>query len=241
MKTRTSIMHYFPASLVGALICAATVVSCVKAAGNLPLVTPGEGRAAIVPVAGVTAARASSRGDLSSGPVTGSAFPANTSKLFAVTAYAGPAATPPANVPQSTAYFDNQAVGSDPESKLSFTDPQYYPPSSDVKLYFYAYSPLIGGTYTPGNGSTVAPAVTWDLDGQQDVMYASVTSGIGKEEGTQTHPEFGFQHLLARVQFKLVQGTGFGGGINVTEINLNALNTRASLDLVTGALTWTHR
>jgi hypothetical protein len=72
-------------------------------------------------------------------------------------------------------------------------------------------------------------------------MYASVTSGIGKEEGTQTHPEFGFRHLLARVQFKLVQGTGFGGGINVTEISLTALNTRASLDLVTGALTWTHQ
>ncbi|MDR2130768.1 MAG: hypothetical protein LBP56_06335, partial [Odoribacteraceae bacterium] len=80
MKTRTSLMHYFQVSLGGALICAATLAACTRAAGNLPLVTPGEGRAAIVPVAGVTAARAGSRGDLSPGPVTGTAFPANTGK-----------------------------------------------------------------------------------------------------------------------------------------------------------------
>ncbi|MDR2131259.1 MAG: fimbrillin family protein [Odoribacteraceae bacterium] len=243
MKTITSITRYFQVSLGGALICAATLAACTRATGDLPPVPPGEGREAIVPVAGLTGVAPGSRADLSPGPVTGVAFPVNTSKLFAVTAYAGPAATPPTGVPQSIAYFDNQAVESDADGKLSFTAPQYYPPSSDVKLYFYAYSPVAAGTpgYAAGDGLTAAPTVTWVLDGQQDIMYASVTSGIGKEEGTQTHPEFAFRHLLARVQFKFVQATGFGGGINVTGIVIKQLNKKASLNLVTGALTWTHQ
>ena len=140
----------------------------------------------------------------------------------------------------SDAYFNNETVNSDAEGKLSFTNTQYYPADAE-KLYFYAYSPIVGaGDYTAGTASA-APAVAWTIDGTQDIMYANVVSGIGKVSAgtTQPQPEFSFNHLLKQVRFKLVKGEGFGDGIYASSVKITNCRTQASLNLATGALTFT--
>jgi hypothetical protein len=222
-------------SLGGALICAAMVTSCIRDGGNLPVALPDNDRVAIVPEAGFTSVTPESRGDLPSGPVTGTSFAASTTKLFAVTAYKG--TIPSGNY--SAAYFDNQPVQSDALSKLSFTTDQYYP-ADGADLYFYAYSP-VAAAGSPGYAegtTTTPPTVTWTIDGQQDIMAAQVISGYHRVPSGQTHPNFPFTHKLTRVQFKFVRGTGFGGGINVTSISLKNCKPTATLNLMTGDLTF---
>lgn len=214
----------------------AALASCSKEqAATVP--APDGTRTAIVPSAGLSmSATPSVRAALPGGPISGTTFPISTEDLFAVTSYKGTAA--PSDY--SNAYFDNQAVNSDAEGKLSFTNTQYYPADAE-KLYFYAYSPIVGASnYTAGTASA-APAVAWTIDGQQDIMYANVVSGIGKVSAgtTQPQPEFTFNHLLKQVRFKLVKGEGFGDGIYASSVKITNCRTQASLDLITGALTFT--
>ena len=143
----------------------------------------------------------------------------------------------------STAYFDNEAVDSDAEGGLSFETTQYYPADGE-KLYFYAYSPVCaaasdGDGYTAGTASG-APTVKYTITGQQDILWAKADDGTGKvSAGTvQPQPEFGFEHLLKRVRFKLVRGEGFGDGIHATRISITDCRTQASLDPISGTLTF---
>lgn len=215
----------------------AALASCSKEeAATVP--APDGTQTAIVPTAGLSiSATPSVRAALPSGPVSGPTFPKGTEDLFAVTAYKGTAAP---SSDYSNAYFDNQAVNSDSDGKLSFQNVQYYPADAE-KLYFYAYSPIVGAdNYTAGTASA-APTVAWTIDGQQDIMYANVVSGIGKVSAgtTQPQPEFTFNHLLKQVRFKLVRGEGFGDGIYASSVKITNCRTQASLDLITGALTFT--
>lgn len=210
----------------------AALASCSKEqAATVP--APDGTQTAIVPSAGLSiSATPSVRAALPGGPVT--AFPESTEELFAVTAYKGTAAP---SSDYSKAYFDNEAVDSDAEGKLSFTNTQYYPADAE-KLYFYAYSPVSTG-YTAGTASA-APAVAWTIDGTQDIMYASAVDGIGKvSAGTdQPQPKFTFNHLLKQVRFKLVKGEGFGDGIYASSVKITNCRTQASLNLITGSLTF---
>ena len=220
-------------SIIASFLCMAALASCSKEqAATVP--APDGTRTAIVPSAGLSmSATPSVRAALPDGPVT--AFPESTEELFAVTAYKGTAA--PSDY--SNAYFDNQAVNSDADGKLSFTNTQYYPADAE-KLYFYAYSPVSTSGIIAGTASAV-PTVAWTIDGTQDIMYANVVSGIGKVSAgtTQPQPEFSFNHLLKQVRFKLVKGEGFGDGIYASSVKITNCRTRASLNLITGALTFT--
>ncbi|WP_300867328.1 fimbrillin family protein [uncultured Alistipes sp.] len=222
-------------NIIASLLCMAALASCGKEeAATVP--APDGTRTAIVPTAGLSISAAPSvRAALPGGPVT--AFPESTEKLFAVTAYKGTAAP---SSDYSNAYFDNEAVNSDADGKLSFTNTQYYPADAE-KLYFYAYSPIVGASnYTAGTASA-APAVAWTIDGTQDIMYVSAVDGIGKVSAgtTQPQPEFNFGHKLKKIDFKLIQGTGFSEGVRATSVKLTNCRTQASLNLITGALTFT--
>lgn len=224
-------------NIIASFLCMAALASCSKEEAATVSVPDGT-QTAIVPTAGLSmSATPSVRAALPGGPISGTTFPKNTEDLFAVTAYKGTAAP---SSDYSNAYFDNEAVNSDAEGKLSFTNTQYYPADAE-KLYFYAYSPIVGaGDYTAGTASA-APTVAWTIDGTQDIMYANVVSGIGKVSAgtTQPQPEFTFGHLLKQVRFKLVRGEGFGDGINATSVKITNCRTQASLNLATGALSFT--
>lgn len=217
------------------LICMAALASCGK---EDPATDPApEGtRTAIVPAAGLNmSATPGVRAALPSGPVSGTTFPKSTEDLFAVTAYKGTAAP---TGDYATAYFDNEAVDSDADGKLSFRNARYYPADAE-KLYFYAYSPVsAAGGYTAG--SSTEPTVAWTIDGQQDIMWAKEESGIGKVGAgeTQRQPKFTFNHLLKQVRFKLIRGAGFGDNVNATSVKITNCRTAASLNLKTGVLTF---
>ena len=188
----------------------------------------GDPTSPILPGAGV-AATVESRADLS-GVVSGTAFPANTTKVFSVVGYSGTAA--PTN--WASPYIANVAVNSG-ASALSFATPQYYPANGN-KIYFYAYSP-VSGTYTAGSGST-APTVAWTITGQQDIMAAQVTTGIAKAAtGTQSQPAFAFTHKLKQVKFKVVKDASFEDNIKLTSLKIIGAKTAARLNLATGVLT----
>jgi len=220
--------------VIAILLCTAALLSCSKEETDITPAPDGT-QTAIVPTAGLNmSATPSVRAALPSGPISGTTFPVSTESVFAATAYKGTAA--PAN-DYSSAYFDNQAVNSDADGKLSFQNAQYYPADAE-KLYFYAYSPVSTG-YTAGASSS-APTVAWTIDGTQDIMWAKADEGIGKvSAGTvQPQPEFTFNHLLKQVRFKLVRGEGFGDNINATSVKITNCRTQASLNLITGVLTF---
>ena len=190
----------------------------------------GDPTSPILPGAGV-AATVESRADLS-GVVSGTAFPASTTKVFSVVGYSGTAA--PTN--WASPYIANVAVNSGTSSALSFATPQYYPANGN-KVYFYAYSP-VSGTYTAGSAST-APTVAWTITGQQDIMAAQVTGGIAKAAtGTQQQPAFAFTHKLKQVKFKVVKDASFEDNIKLTSLKIIGVKTAATLSLSTGAVSW---
>ncbi len=225
-------------SVIASLLCTAALLSCSKEGSDITP-APDDTRAAIVPTAGLSMnATPSVRAALPSGPISGTTFPASTESVFAVTAYKGTAAP---TSDYSSAYFDNEAVDSNAEgaeSPLSFTTAQYYPADAE-KLYFYAYSPVSTSDYTAGTASA-APTVAWTIDGQQDIMWAKADGGIGKVSAgtTQAQPNFTFGHLLKQVRFKLVRGESFGDGLSATSVKITNCRTQASLNPITGDLTF---
>ena len=223
-------------NIIASFLCMAALASCSKEESGITPAPAGT-QTAIVPTAGLNmSATPSVRAALPGGPVSGTTFPVSTENVFAVTAYKGTGAP---SSDYSNAYFDNQAVNSDADGKLSFQNVQYYPADAE-KLYFYAYSPVSTSGFSAGTASAT-PTVAWTIDGQQDIMYASVVSGIGKVSAgtTQPQPEFSFNHLLKQVRFKLVKGEGFGDGIYASSVKITNCRTQASLNLITGALTFT--
>ena len=223
-------------NIIASFFCMAALASCSKEESGITPAPAGT-QTAIVPTAGLSmSATPSVRAALPGGPVSGTTFPVSTENVFAVTAYKGTGAP---SSDYSNAYFDNQAVNSDADGKLSFQNVQYYPADAE-KLYFYAYSPVSTSGFSAGTASAT-PTVAWTINGQQDIMYASVVSGIGKVSAgtTQPQPEFTFNHLLKQVRFKLVKGEGFGDGIYASSVKITNCRTQASLNLITGALTFT--
>ena len=209
---------------VGLLVCSCSKEPVESFAG-------GDQTSPILPGAGV-AATVETKADLS-GAVSGTAFPANTTKVFSVVGYKGTAA-PTTN--WSSPYIANIAVNSGTSSTLSFATSQYYPANGD-KVFFYAYSPA-SGTYTAGSGSTT-PKVAWTITGSQDIMAAQVTTGIGKvASGTQTQPAFAFTHKLKQVKFKVVKDASFEDNIKLTSLMIIGAKTSATIDVSTGNVTW---
>ncbi|MDO4164765.1 MAG: fimbrillin family protein [Bacteroides sp.] len=225
------------------LFCACTLTACTQE--ETLTTTDDDALSAVIPTAGLVDAISVDTRALS-GPVT--SFPTNTDEVFAVTAYKS------ASAPDATSgfdfgsgvYFENLAVNSGNSGIFSLASPQYYPIDREG-LYFYAYGPVATAAttagadgYAAGNGTT-HPTVTWTIDGSQDIMYANVTTGIRKKstEGeVQEQPDFTFAHLLKRIRFKLIKGPGFGDKLNATSISLTRCRTQATLDLISGELTF---
>ena len=211
------------------IVATALLCSCSKE--PVESFAGGDPTSPILPDAGV-AATVETKADLS-GVVSGTAFPANTTKVFSVVGYKGTAAP---TTDWSSPYIANIAVNSGTSSTLSFATAQYYPANGD-KVYFYAYSPA-SGTYTAGNGTTT-PKVAWTINGTQDIMAAQVTTGIGKvASGTQSQPAFAFTHKLKQVKFKVVKDASFEDNIKLTSLKIIGAKTAATMDLSTGAVSW---
>ena len=212
------------------IVATALLCSCSKE--PVESFAEGDPTSPILPDAGV-AATVETKADLS-GAVSGTAFPANTTKVFSVVGYKGTAA-PTTN--WTSPYIANIAVNSGTSSTLSFATAQYYPANGD-KVYFYAYSPVSGATYTAGT-SSVAPKVAWTITGAQDIMAAQVTTGIGKvASGTQSQPAFAFTHKLKQVKFKVVKDASFENNIKLTSLMIIGAKTAATMDLSTGTVSW---
>ena len=212
---------------VGLLAC-----SCAKEQDEI-ISTGDDDASLIVPEALVgDVVETETKADLS-GLVIGTSFPANYTKVFSVVGYKGTTA-PTTN--WSSPYIANIAVYSGSNGTLSFATPQYYPVDGQ-KVYFYAYSPVKGATYTAGSGST-APKVTWTLDGHTDVMAAQVTTGIAKAAtGTQSQPAFAFTHKLMQLKFKVMKDAALTDLGNVTALKVNNAATSLSMTLSNGNVT----
>ena len=226
MLTRSYVRLGWFALGVGLLAC-----SCAKEPDEI-ISTGDDDASLIVPEALVgDVVETETKADLS-GVVIGTSFPANYTKVFSVVGYKGTAA--PTN--WSSPYIANIAVNSGSNGTLSFATPQYYPVDGQ-KVYFYAYSPVKGATYTAGSGST-APKVTWTLDGHTDVMAAQVTTGIAKAAtGTQSQPSFAFTHKLMQLKFKVMKDAALTDLGNVTALKVNNAATSLSMTLSNGNVT----
>ena len=211
------------------IVATALLCSCSKE--PVESFAEGDPTSPILPDAGVVAT-VETKADLS-GAVSGTAFPANTTKVFSVVGYKGTAAP---TTDWSSPYIANIAVNSGASSALSFATSQYYPANGD-KVFFYAYSP-VSGTYTAGSGSTT-PKVAWTITGSQDIMAAQVTTGIGKvASGNQSQPAFAFTHKLKQVKFKVVKDASFEDNIKLTSLMIIGAKTAATIDVSTGNVTW---
>ena len=213
------------------IVATALLCSCSKE--PVESFAEGDPTSPILPDAGV-AATVETKADLS-GVVSGRTFPANYTKVFSVVGYKGTAA--PTNN-WSSPYIANIAVNSGASSALSFATSQYYPANGD-KVFFYAYSPVSGATYTAGSGSTT-PKVAWTITGSQDIMAAQVTTGIAKNPipANQQQPTFAFTHKLKQVKFKVVKDASFEDNIKLTSLKIIGAKTAATMDLSTGAVSW---
>ncbi len=213
------------------IVATALLCSCSKE--PVESFAEGDPTSPILPDAGV-AATVETKADLS-GVVSGRTFPANTTKVFSVVGYKGTAA-PTTN--WSSPYINNIAVNSGASSALSFATSQYYPANGD-KVYFYAYSPVSGATYTAGT-SSAAPKVAWTITGTQDIMAAQVTTGIAKNPipANQQQPTFPFTHKLKQVKFKIIKDNSFEDNIKLTSLMIIGAKTAATIDVSTGNVTW---
>ena len=212
------------------IVATALLCSCSKE--PVESFAEGDPTSPILPDAGV-AATVETKADLS-GVVSGTSFPANTTKVFSVVGYKGSVAP---TTDWSSPYIANIAVNSGASSALSFATPQYYPVDGQ-KVYFYAYSPVSGATYTAGT-SSATPKVAWTINGTQDIMAAQVTTGIGKvASGTQSQPAFAFTHKLKQVKFKVVKDASFEDNIKLTSLKIIGAKTAATMDLSTGTVSW---
>lgn len=217
-------------SIPAALLCALLLTSCAKDEGTAP---GGEGSATvpgdvpIVPAASVSVG-AEAVSKALSGPVEGTSFPASTEGVFFVTAVSG--AAEPSAIPD-TPYFSKAQVDSKTAGTYVFNPMKYYPVDASTRLYFYAYSPQENVS-----GATSSTA-KWTIDGQQDIMYANVTSGYSKE--TPGNPGFAFEHKLMQVGFTLKAGTGMDPGVKVTSLKVPGQNVDVTLDVISGTVSFT--
>lgn len=216
-----------------ATVLAATVLLCSCSKEPVEPFAGGDPTSPILPCAAV-ATTVETKGDLS-GVVSGTAFPASTDKVFSVVGYKGTAAP---TTDWSSPYIDDVVVNSGESSALSFATAQYYPANGD-NVFFYAYSPVSGATYTAGSGSA-APTVAWTITGGQDIMSAQVTDGIAKNPvlANQQQPNFAFTHLLKQVTFKVVKDASFEENVKLTSLQIIGAKTEATMDLSDGELSW---
>lgn len=177
----------------------------------------------IVPQARVTATRSAFTGIQDS-----TVFPMSTDSVFAVSAFLS-------KENQDSPYFLSQPIKSDSEGNYSFyTENGFrYFPEDQSPVYFYAYSPLCGIE------SADNESITWNLTGQEDIMYAKDLSGLHKLHGDsvttqQPQPDFKFAHKLIRFNIFEFWGGGFADKIVISEIRIKNCVSKVTLSLSNG-------
>lgn len=167
------------------------------------------------------------------GPVVGKTFSPNSEKIFGVTAFVGN------SVPTSWApntRVNNASVNTDSKGAPYFDTLLYYP--REQKFYFYAYSPMVHCEYNDGDANH-HPTITYQLTGREDILWTKNETGIGMmTEATQTHPNFVFKHKLQRVVFSIKRTAQTSASTTLSEIRLLNQKTKATLNLITGDVTF---
>lgn len=189
----------------------------------------------IIPTAEVVTANLSTRVDFE-GPVNGTTFTPNTTKIFGVTAYLGDD-IPTVWLPNSRLNFS--AVNCNEKGTYEFDESKYYP--LDYRTYFYAFSPMIHCSYTEGT-ATDHPMVTYTITGREDVMWSCNVDGILKhvDPAKQEQPNFRFNHCLQRVVFQVRRTAGVPATVKIENISIKGLYNVCTLDLITGILEFDH-
>lgn len=234
--------HYI--SLAFAATLGMMVVGCTEEVYTPRIPIPSD--VEIVPMATV----AGTRGSLS-GVQDGPQFPSSTDGVFAVSAfltsdaydkkYSGGKVLNDSNANANMPYFLNQPIRTDENGNFHFNTEngsRYYPEDGS-HVYFHAFSPA-----NAIQDTTDYKKVSWTLTGQEDIMYARDLRGIRKAHGSdfdsisQPQPEFKFEHLMTRLDFKLARGNGYGERLKVYSLEIFDFEDKASLDLSFGSLTF---
>lgn len=114
------------------------------------------------------------------------------------------------------------------DKSIAFTDKQYYSSDAATNTYFVGYSPA--GTLTNGT-------VTFkDMDGSQDIIYATVVHGNKTSGSTTLSPAF--NHKLSQIQFKFKKDASFSSTATVASITIKGTKLPVSLDVANGNITY---
>ena len=168
-----------------------------------------------------------------SGPVELETFSPG-SKIFGVTAFLGH------EIP--TSWVANSRINFSPvdcsqDGKYTFEELKYFP--LDYKMFLYAFSPMVNCAFTEGT-LTERPKITYTLTGREDILWSKNESGIIKAENTadQQQPDFLFEHKLQRVVFYVKRTANVAANTKINAIHIHDLYNKATLDLITGDLTF---
>lgn len=214
------------------ILCVAVLAACSTDADNYPTVEYVRySDVAIEPTASVTLPQ-TTRADFS-GPVELETFSPG-SKIFGVTAFLGQE-IPTSWEPNSRINFS--PVNCDNDGKYTFEELKYFP--LDYKIYFYAFSPMVNCTFTKGD-NLKHPQITYTLTGREDILWSKNESGIIKANNTadQLQPNFLFEHKLQRVVFYVKRTPDVAANTRINAIRIHNLYNKATLDLITGELTF---
>lgn len=109
---------------------------------------------------------------------------------------------------------------------VTLTTPQYYPIDGSV-VYMKGFAPA--GTATNGT-------VDYTITGDEDIMVTSEQSGTRTTAGALS---FRFDHLLTQLKFKVKAADNtYPAGVTLKELTVAGMQNSASLNLNTGALTF---
>lgn len=169
------------------------------------------------------------------GPINGTTFTPSSDKIFGVSAFVGRDEVPQDWTPNSRIHFS--PVHSDAKGFYYFDESKYYP--IDNKLYFYAFSPMVHCETVAGT-SDEHPKIIYNITGREDIVWSKNELGIAKAEdpSSQQHPDFQFTHRLQRVIFSVKRTANVSPTLQLTEIRITGIKTKATLDLIDGKLTF---
>ena len=132
----------------------------------------------------------------------------------------------------ATPYYNNPGgVKISSANAITFTTNVYYP-MNNKKVKFHAFYPKVETITAPGAGT--APQVKYTIDGETDILYAEVESGTLDNHITAAN--LAFSHKLAKLDFKVIAGTGFEAGVKIKTITVKSVNADLILDLGTATV-----
>lgn len=135
----------------------------------------------------------------------------------------------------ATTYMKNQQVAFDGNDGWDYSPLKYWPADDSDKLSFVAYSPYCPEVSETSESLGKRYTATYDLTLNQDIMAASIGAKTYAESGGKACLQF--DHLLAKICFKLVQGKTFPSGASVSSISIGGQHKEATLNITSQTLT----